>query len=89
MKEILMLFSLGIKFVLLILNIFLFFLYGYDKFKASFKMWRVPEALLLILGAAGGGIGGFFGMFLFRHKIRKGYFYIANFIGSLIAARFL
>lgn len=68
-------------------NVIAFLLYAYDKLKASFHGWRVPEIVLLLFSIAGGGLGGFAAMFVFRHKIRKFYFYIANFIGLIILSK--
>ena len=79
----------GIQNILLGLNILLFALYGYDKLKASVHGWRISEKTLLLMGALGGGLGGFIGMFLFRHKTRKSYFYIANLIGCVLASLLL
>ncbi|WP_099950232.1 DUF1294 domain-containing protein [Ezakiella peruensis] len=75
--------------IFLCTNVAAFCLYGYDKLKASFHGWRVPEVVLLLFSLAGGGLGGFAAMFLFRHKIRKSYFYLANFIGLAILGRVL
>lgn len=54
----------------LIINIIAFFLYGLDKWKARKNVWRLPEITLLLPVFAGGGIGAFLGMLLFRHKTR-------------------
>ena len=54
--------------IFLCTNVAAFCLYGYDKLKASFHGWRVPEVVLLLFSLAGGGLGGFAAMFLFRHK---------------------
>ena len=57
-------------------NVFLFVVMGIDKYKAKRHLWRVPESFLFFVAFLGGSIGGFLGMFCFRHKIRKYYFYI-------------
>ncbi|MEB3429346.1 DUF1294 domain-containing protein [Citroniella saccharovorans] len=67
--------------VLFAINIMLFLVYGYDKFKSKINGWRVSEKFLLSLGLFGGGFGGILGMLAFRHKTKKTYFYIVNFIG--------
>lgn len=77
------------KLIFLGTNVIAFLLYGYDKLKAVFNGWRVPEAILLLFSAAGGGVGGFAAMFIFRHKIRKFYFYLANFIGLALLGKVL
>ena len=41
-----------------------------DKLKAKRGVWRIPEATLLAVAAAGGSIGSLIGMKLFRHKTR-------------------
>ncbi len=58
------------------INVVLFVVMGIDKYKAKRHLWRIPESALFSLSFLGGSIGGFFGMFCFRHKIRKYYFYI-------------
>lgn len=71
-------------YIVVVINIITFVIYGYDKFKAKIKGWRVSEFFLLTLGICGGALGGFAGMIVFHHKVRKIYFYIANFIGLVI-----
>ena len=61
-----------------------FVFYGYDKMQAKRGGWRVPEIVLHLLGLVGGFIGGWLGMFLFRHKIRKPIFPIVLGISTLI-----
>lgn len=41
-----------------------------DKKRAMKHQWRISEKTLLILGAAGGAIGGVLAMYLFRHKTK-------------------
>ena len=41
-----------------------------DKLKAKRGAWRIPEATLLAVAAAGGSIGSLIGMKLFLHKTR-------------------
>ena len=41
---------------------------GRDKRQAKRHQWRIPEASLLLMGAALGGIGLYGGMKYFRHK---------------------
>jgi uncharacterized membrane protein YsdA (DUF1294 family) len=55
---------------LAVVNCLLFILMGVDKYKAIKGAWRIPEATLFILALIGGGIGGTFGMYSFRHKTR-------------------
>lgn len=51
-----------------------FGLYGLDKRRAVRLGRRVPELTLHILAAAGGSLGAYFGMLVFRHKTVKGRF---------------
>lgn len=47
-----------------------------DKQKARKKQWRIPEATLLGIAAAGGSIGALFGMYLFHHKTKHPQFFL-------------
>jgi len=57
-----------------IINMLTFFIFGIDKYKAKKDYSRVSEKGLFLLCFIGGGIGGFVGMYTFRHKTRKWYF---------------
>src|SRR4051812_29472505 len=59
---------------LLSINIITFGYYGYDKAQAGRVARRVPELVLHALALAGGTIGAYLGMRLFRHKTIKGEF---------------
>jgi len=48
--------------------------YGHDKLMAQHRGRRVPELVLHGLAIAGGSLGAFAGMKLFRHKTLKGTF---------------
>ncbi len=61
--------------IYILLNLFVFFLYGIDKWKAIHHKWRISEAALLFAGVFG-IFGAAAGMLLFRHKIRKPKFYL-------------
>ena len=54
--------------VYVIWNCYVFIAMGRDKRRARLHRWRIPEATLLIMGAALGGIGLFSGMKVFHHK---------------------
>lgn len=41
-----------------------------DKYKAKKQLWRIPEATLMGVAAAGGSIGCLIGMYTVRHKTR-------------------
>ena len=61
---------------LLSVNVVAFVYYGYDKSCARSASRRVPEAVLHGLSMAGGSLGAYAGMRLFRHKTIKGSFRI-------------
>eukprot|EP00898_Chlorokybus_atmophyticus_P003780 jgi/Chlat1/4402/Chrsp29S04532 len=46
-------------------------LFGYDKWCAQNRQWRVPENVLCCSAIAGGWIGGMWAMEYFRHKTKK------------------
>lgn len=56
---------------------------GIDKLSAILNKHRIREATLLTLSLLGGSLGGFLGMFIFRHKIRKYYFFVVFLISTL------
>jgi uncharacterized membrane protein YsdA (DUF1294 family) len=58
-------------FFLCLINVITFFAYGLDKLKAVNHWWRIPEWVLLGLALAGGSIGAYLGMMIFRHKTLK------------------
>jgi len=59
-----------------VLSTFTLLLFGWDKLMAKLGRRRIPEAFLLLSCLVGGAAGGFLGMYLFRHKIRKPKFYV-------------
>lgn len=67
MKE--MLISLMIAYLIL-MSIIGFVMMGIDKQRAIKKKWRIPERTLILIAFAGGGLGAFFGMYVFRHKTK-------------------
>lgn len=56
--------------VLIAVNLFSFWLMGYDKRCARRGKWRVPEKRLFLAAACFGALGGLLGMKVFRHKTR-------------------
>ncbi len=57
---------------LLFANIYTFFLFRWDKFRAGKPgASRIPELHLLTASALGGWAGSFMAMMLFRHKTAK------------------
>lgn len=55
---------------LIAINIVTFAAFGIDKWKAINGRWRISEARLISLSAAGGSLGGILGMYFFRHKTK-------------------
>lgn len=56
---------------LLYINIFTFFIYGYDKQLSVNKKFRISENNLFLLSFLGGFIGSYFGIIFFHHKTKK------------------
>jgi uncharacterized membrane protein YsdA (DUF1294 family) len=54
-----------------LINVFTFFLFGFDKWLAIKGMSRVSERTLFISSLFGGSPGATLAMFVFRHKLRK------------------
>ncbi|MBR1865895.1 MAG: DUF1294 domain-containing protein [Lachnospiraceae bacterium] len=71
---------------LVFINVVTLLLYGLDKWKAKHGRFRIPEKVLLLFAVIGGAIGAFFGMYFFRHKIRKNKFRLTVPILFLIEA---
>jgi uncharacterized membrane protein YsdA (DUF1294 family) len=67
-------------------SVALFTLYGIDKTQAKINGWRVPEAVLHSLALIGGFIGGWLGMFTFRHKTKHPIFKVVLAIATVIGA---
>jgi uncharacterized membrane protein YsdA (DUF1294 family) len=61
---------------LLSVNLVAFGYYGYDKLRAKASRSRVPEVVLHGIALAGGTLGAYLGMQVFRHKTIKGSFRI-------------
>ena len=57
-----------------IINFLTFLIFGIDKYKAKKNYSRISERALFLMCFIGGGIGGFVGMYTFRHKTKKWYF---------------
>jgi len=68
--------------ILLLINLFSFVLVGTDKRKSLNGAERIPEARFFFISVLFASAGVFFGMLVFRHKIRKAYFPIG--IGLLL-----
>jgi len=68
------------------LGLITFLIYGYDKLQARRGGRRVPERTLLLLALAGGALGGWAGMLIWRHKTRHASFWIAQIAGTIVIA---
>nr|WP_321327690.1 DUF1294 domain-containing protein [uncultured Parasphingorhabdus sp.] len=66
-----MAFMLFLMLALVVLNLWTFVLFAWDKMQAEQGGWRVSEASLLGLALIGGIGGAYAGRAVFRHKTRK------------------
>jgi len=66
------------------LGLITFLIYGYDKLQARRGGRRVSERTLLLLALAGGALGGWAGMLIWRHKTRHAIFWIAQIAGTIV-----
>lgn len=66
----------SIKYYFILVNLFTFFLYGYDKYKAKKGLWRIPESRLIFFAAIGGSVGALIGMYVWHHKTRHAKLYL-------------
>ena len=57
-----------IVYILIVINVITFLIYGIDKWKAKQGSWRISEATLLLLAVIGGSIGALLGMQVWHHK---------------------
>ena len=55
-------------YILIVINVITFLVYGIDKWKAKQGNWRISEATLLLLAVIGGSIGALLGMQIWHHK---------------------
>lgn len=67
-------------------SIVAFLFYGWDKMQAVRGAWRVPEPVLHGLALVGGFVGGWAGMFLFRHKTQHVEFKLVLVFATLLHA---
>ncbi|MEH6757451.1 MAG: DUF1294 domain-containing protein [Parasphingorhabdus sp.] len=63
--------SANILLALLLINVWTFCMFGWDKVRAESGGWRVAESSLLGLAFIGGTAGAYAGRAVFRHKTRK------------------
>jgi uncharacterized membrane protein YsdA (DUF1294 family) len=57
-----------IVYILIVINVLTFLVYGIDKWMAKQGSWRISEATLLTLAVIGGSIGALLGMQVWHHK---------------------
>ncbi|WP_221912896.1 DUF1294 domain-containing protein [Streptococcus halichoeri] len=77
-------FQIVVCLTLLMWNVMVFGLYGYDKRQALYHRWRVSERTLLFSSLLFGGLGAAFGGYCFHHKTRKWYFKACWLLGLLV-----
>ena len=63
--------SLIIAAYFIVINIWAFGLFYWDKLAAEQRQWRIRESTLLTISLLGGTIGSLGGREIFRHKTRK------------------
>lgn len=51
-------------------NFAVYLTYYSDKRRSIKRQWRIPEATLITMAFAGGGVGALCGMYLIRHKTK-------------------
>ena len=56
---------------LILINAAGFVLMLTDKYKAQNKLYRTPEAVLLLVAGIGGSLGSLLGMYAVRHKTKR------------------
>lgn len=62
--------------ILIVITLFVFVLFAYDKHCAVNAKWRVPESALLLAAFSGGSLGAYLAMIICRHKTRHKVFQI-------------
>lgn len=75
--------------ILALWNLFVFFLYGWDKRKAVKGHYRIPEKTLLLSALATAGLGALLGGRIFHHKTRKWYFWLTWICGIILEIIFI
>jgi len=68
----------------LVINIFTFFLWGFDKWRAKNQQWRVSERILFSLIILGGAFGALAGMQVFHHKTKQIRFWVIGILASIL-----
>ncbi|MGL5042793.1 MAG: DUF1294 domain-containing protein [Culicoidibacterales bacterium] len=63
--------SLELVCFIVLWNVIVLLIYGYDKLAAIYHKRRIPEQFLLYIAFFFGGVGALIFLVFFRHKIRK------------------
>ena len=71
--------------VWLLVNLFVFALYGADKQRGKKGAWRIPGKTLLTGTWLLGGVGAFAAMRMFRHKTKHLAFQLSAPLGALLS----
>ncbi|MCT2406462.1 DUF1294 domain-containing protein [Chryseobacterium antibioticum] len=70
-------------YILLIINLFTFLIFGWDKRLSIKHKRRISESTLLGFAFIGGTLGAILGMLIFRHKVSKKSF-LLKFVGVVL-----
>ncbi len=73
----------------LVMSLLTAFFYKLDKEKAKRGQWRTKEKTLLLLPWLMGGVGGFLGVYVLRHKTRHWYFVFNNVLALILQGSIL
>ncbi|RGC20428.1 DUF1294 domain-containing protein [Absiella sp. AM54-8XD] len=65
-------------------NCFVFFIYGWDKYKAKHHQYRISEFTLLCYMFFFGALGAILGMLCFHHKTKKRKFQIMAVFSAIL-----
>lgn len=71
--------------VWVLVNLFVFALYGADKQRAKRGAWRIPEKMLLTGTWLLGGVGAWLAMRTFRHKTKHIAFQVSAPAGAVLS----
>lgn len=71
-------------FLLLLMSLITYALYGIDKYKSIKGQWRIKESTLLLSSMFFGALGGLIAMYQFRHKTKHRFFIFINWFGFFI-----
>ena len=81
--------------ILVVWNVLVCLLYGFDKFAAKRGMWRISEKTLLVTAFFMGGAGAYLGMEIFRHKTKHlkfrilvPLFFVINIVAVFLVMKF-